>query len=552
MLEDGVKNIENKLAPPPFHLQQLLLLPNKAKNLSSIMERSPSTSMLTAILPAMKALIAKDLLGHSEMDVKVCIASCLCEITRITTADAPYDDDIMKEIFGLIVGAFKDLDEMSICLFPKRVSILEIVAKYFLKTIRAKHYDIVFSSVETIMTLILEETESIYAQFLLCLLDGVKVVEKNILHTAKKLAEKVLVNCSLKLKPYLARLFNDNGALLSDYNKIVAVVFQWKFDTSIQNEINASGEVFHPEKYVAAANGSSKPVTNNRCFQDGNGYSMAAKKKVEFSHHSGKSRVNTEHRLDSGTTKPNKRSNLSSRKGGRNTSLQLSISNDHYGVGNKKKARNNSNRKLPANRDRNGSQRKVRVRFLENKPIAGTTKQKGVKHVEVEDKELKLKEVLSSQKSTVKDLVKDHNHVKDTGKTKSRWKRAQGVQEASGPQKRRKDLDDTIKWRWTCWSYSYTITMRSTMWILYDDKDLAKLLTGYQDMVGLLHVHKVAQISSQVPVILEASTFSLKLQRRRSLVLERLNQAPVEGSSGTSYGTAGPCSGSLKGSSIDF
>jgi len=31
-----------------------------------------------------------------------------------------------------------------------------------------------------------------------------------------------------------------------------------------------------------------------------------------------------------------------------------------------------------------------------------------------------------------------------------------------------------------------------------DDKDLEKLLTGYEDMVGFLHVHKVAQINSQV------------------------------------------------------
>ncbi|OEL35167.1 Elongator complex protein 4, partial [Dichanthelium oligosanthes] len=32
-----------------------------------------------------------------------------------------------------------------------------------------------------------------------------------------------------------------------------------------------------------------------------------------------------------------------------------------------------------------------------------------------------------------------------------------------------------------------------------EDKDLAKLLTGYQDMVGFLHIHKVAQTNSQVP-----------------------------------------------------
>ncbi|KAJ0971657.1 hypothetical protein J5N97_019616 [Dioscorea zingiberensis] len=94
-------------------------------------------------------------------------------------------------------------------------------------------------------------------------------------------------------------------------------------------------------------------------------------------------------------------------------------------------------------------------------------------------------------------------------------------------------------------------TLLSVRAIPDEDKDMAKLLTGYHDMIGLLHVHKVAQINSQVPVILDATTFSLKLQRRRSLVLERLNQAPVDGSTGSPYGTPGT-SGSLKCSSIDF
>ncbi|GJM97896.1 hypothetical protein PR202_ga14857 [Eleusine coracana subsp. coracana] len=71
----------------------------------------------------------------------------------------------------------------------------------------------------------------------------------------------------------------------------------------------------------------------------------------------------------------------------------------------------------------------------------------------------------------------------------------------------------------------------------YEDKDLAKLLTGYQDMV---------------PVILEASTLSLKLRKRRSLVLERLNQAPVDGSSGPSNAASGSCSSSSQGSQLDF
>ena len=63
------------------------------------------------------------------MDIRVTVASCLSEITRITTLKLPYDDDIMKEMFQLIVEPFERLDDMSICLFRKRVSILESVAK---------------------------------------------------------------------------------------------------------------------------------------------------------------------------------------------------------------------------------------------------------------------------------------------------------------------------------------------------------------------------------------------------------------------------------------
>ncbi|KAJ4720572.1 Elongator complex protein 4 [Melia azedarach] len=95
-------------------------------------------------------------------------------------------------------------------------------------------------------------------------------------------------------------------------------------------------------------------------------------------------------------------------------------------------------------------------------------------------------------------------------------------------------------------------TLLSVAAIPDEDKELAKLLSGYQDMVGLLNVHKVARMNTQVPVILDATTFSIKLHKRRYLVLECLNQAPVDGSSGSSYGTSGSCSGSSKTGTLDF
>ncbi|CAN1161744.1 Elongator complex protein 4 [Linum perenne] len=85
-----------------------------------------------------------------------------------------------------------------------------------------------------------------------------------------------------------------------------------------------------------------------------------------------------------------------------------------------------------------------------------------------------------------------------------------------------------------------------------EDKELAKLLTGYQDIVGFLNIHKVPRVNTQVPAVLDATTLSIKLQKRRFLVLECLNQAPIDGSGGSSYGTSGSCSGSSKSNSLDF
>lgn len=52
--------------------------------------------MQNALSPSLKALIAEKLIKHSDVDVKVAVAACISEITRITAPDAPYDDDQMK------------------------------------------------------------------------------------------------------------------------------------------------------------------------------------------------------------------------------------------------------------------------------------------------------------------------------------------------------------------------------------------------------------------------------------------------------------------------
>lgn len=68
----------------------------RVENRLANVEQSPSKSMQTALSPCTKALVSDELLRHPDADVKVAVASCISEITRITAPDAPYDDNQMK------------------------------------------------------------------------------------------------------------------------------------------------------------------------------------------------------------------------------------------------------------------------------------------------------------------------------------------------------------------------------------------------------------------------------------------------------------------------
>ena len=61
--------------------------------------------MQIALTPSLKALVSDQLLRHSDIDVKVSVAACISEITRITAPDAPYSDDQMKVVRDLEFGS---------------------------------------------------------------------------------------------------------------------------------------------------------------------------------------------------------------------------------------------------------------------------------------------------------------------------------------------------------------------------------------------------------------------------------------------------------------
>ncbi|XP_010942111.1 sister chromatid cohesion protein PDS5 homolog C isoform X2 [Elaeis guineensis] len=354
-LEDRLQEVGNRLASRPSAIDELLPLLDQTESFLARVEQSPSESMLNALHPAMKALVAKELIGHADTDVKVAVASCISEITRITAPEAPYDDDLMKEVFRRIVEAFEKLDDISSRSYSRRVSILETVAKvrscvvmldlecddlilemfhHFLNTIRPNHSENIFNSMETIMTLVLEESEDISPELLTCLLDIVKKDNQDVLPIAHKLGEKVISNCTAKLKPYMRELVKSMGASLSQYSKIVALICQESSDGMEQNDANASGmvmgsakmeqEVGCAEEVGTAADKSPRLLMSNGTAQIGNGELVveqtSAKQRLERSRRNSESKstsvgnIADSGNLESIPAKPESTSDLNTRK----------------------------------------------------------------------------------------------------------------------------------------------------------------------------------------------------------------------------------------------
>uniref|UniRef100_A0A5B7B4S2 Tudor domain-containing protein n=1 Tax=Davidia involucrata TaxID=16924 RepID=A0A5B7B4S2_DAVIN len=274
-LEEQLMEAGNRLLQPPSSVDELLPLLDQVENFLSRVEQSPPKSMQNALSPSVKALVAEELLRHSDVDVKVAVASCISEITRITAPDAPYDDDKMKDLFQLIVSSFENLSDKSSRSYNKRTSILETVAKvrscvvmldlecdglivemfqHFLKAIRDHDPENVFSSMETIMTLVLEESEDISLELLSPILSSVKKDNEEVLPIARKLGERVLENCASKLKPYLTQAVKSLGLSLDDYSKVIASICEGTTSAVEHSNVdNAPGEQLADESKLARA-----------------------------------------------------------------------------------------------------------------------------------------------------------------------------------------------------------------------------------------------------------------------------------------------------------
>uniref|UniRef100_A0A0D3F7J4 Tudor domain-containing protein n=1 Tax=Oryza barthii TaxID=65489 RepID=A0A0D3F7J4_9ORYZ len=260
-LEGKLRDVGEKLQSPPDDVDALLKLIHEAEIYILKVEQAPSESMISAITPAMKALIKKELLDNSSYEVKLSVVSCISEITRITAPDTPYDDDVMKDVFSIMVGSFEKLDDMENPLFRRIVAILETVAKVrlcvvmldlecedlilqmfhnFFTTVKPNHPENVTNCMTTIMILVIEEDDEVEIPIAECLLKHAKSELKETSAASFELAEKVIGACSEKLKPVFLQLLK--GTSLNEYDNIIATICEDSSDVKEDMDADPSGK----------------------------------------------------------------------------------------------------------------------------------------------------------------------------------------------------------------------------------------------------------------------------------------------------------------------
>ncbi|XP_034898204.1 sister chromatid cohesion protein PDS5 homolog A isoform X1 [Populus alba] len=248
-LEEKLKEVGSKLETLPSTKDGVVKLLKQAATCLSEMDQSPPASVSESMQPFLDAIVKPELLKHQDRDVKLLVATCICEITRITAPEAPYSDDVLKDIFHLIVGTFSGLSDTGGPSFGRRVVILETLAKYrscvvmldlecndlvnkmfstFFTVASDDHQESVLSSMQTIMIVLIEESEDFREDLLLVILSVLGRNRSDISMSARKLAMKVIELCAGKLeagiKQFLISSMSGDSRLANskiDYHEVI-------------------------------------------------------------------------------------------------------------------------------------------------------------------------------------------------------------------------------------------------------------------------------------------------------------------------------------------
>ncbi|KAI4330018.1 hypothetical protein MLD38_028332 [Melastoma candidum] len=233
------------LKDPPSSAEEMLQLLDIAEDALSTMEQTLPDSRKHELLPVMKALITDNLLKSKNEEISASAASCLAELMRIAAPEAPYEDDIMEDIFLLMAGTFTKLSQPSGRCYEKAATTLYTVARVkacllmldlelygilvdvfnnFLSVIEINNTDGISWSIEAIITDVLEEGNGMHPTVLRPLLSCLKKGKKRMAPIAAAMIERILRNCAGTMQPLLKEAVQLDGSSMDSFSSVVASI----------------------------------------------------------------------------------------------------------------------------------------------------------------------------------------------------------------------------------------------------------------------------------------------------------------------------------------
>ncbi|KZV51246.1 hypothetical protein F511_05903 [Dorcoceras hygrometricum] len=221
-LQQQLRELGAKLESPPVSKDALIKVLKQGASCLSEVDQSPPKPVMDSMDKFVTSVAKPELVKHQDREVKLFVAVCICEITRITAPEAPYEDDVLKDIFELIVGTFSGLNDINGPSFARRVVILETLARYrscvvmldlecddlvnemfktFFKVASDEHPENALTSMQTIMEVLFEESEDVPENLLLIILSALGPNKENVNPAARRLAMNVIERSVGKLEP---------------------------------------------------------------------------------------------------------------------------------------------------------------------------------------------------------------------------------------------------------------------------------------------------------------------------------------------------------------
>ncbi|KAJ8436109.1 hypothetical protein Cgig2_017092 [Carnegiea gigantea] len=178
-----------------------------------------SKSIQDALVPMKGILISEVLTNQVDFDVQISLALYLFELIRITAPNSPFEDELMKKPFRVIVSTFEALFDSDDKSYHKRLRILESMSRvrsyvvlldikcdalfldmfyHLVASIKDDHSPLLLEHTESILLGILEEADDLLLEFLIYVLSWSEVMGSPS-STAQVMSKRVLEMCASRV-----------------------------------------------------------------------------------------------------------------------------------------------------------------------------------------------------------------------------------------------------------------------------------------------------------------------------------------------------------------